>query len=168
LNQCTPYRGNLTNTHPTLNPRMVPDHTYLMRSTHITFRIVVNRVEQVHCSQEKRALDPIHSMTVDRSVGPYPVSLPRQPLKQWGKSQPSVDGRLLDFLGPYLWHAIGTFNTCSQGLTHQSLTNTGGGYNLGHNDFPHHTARPSQPMVLRFPPKGPTRSQVIQSQHKLK
>jgi hypothetical protein len=29
------------------------------------------------------------------------------------------------------------------------------GYNLGGVDLQHHTPRPSQPMVLRFPPKGP-------------
>jgi hypothetical protein len=31
----------------------------------------------------------------------------------------------------YHQHAIGTFNTCSRGSTHRSLTDTGGGYNLG-------------------------------------
>jgi hypothetical protein len=38
-------------------------------------------------------------------------------------------------LGPYHQHAIGTFNTCSQGPTHQSLTDSGGGYNLGDADI---------------------------------
>jgi hypothetical protein len=28
-------------------------------------------------------------------------------------------------------HVIGTFNTCSRGLTHRSSTDTGVGYNLG-------------------------------------
>jgi hypothetical protein len=87
-------------------------------------------------------------------------------LKQWGQSQPSVDGQLLGLSGPYVWHAIGTFNTYSKGPTHRSLTDTGGGYNLGGADFPYLTPRPSQPMVLCFPPKGPARSQVIQTQHK--
>jgi hypothetical protein len=99
-------------------------------------------------------------------VGPYPISVPRQPLKQWGQSQPSVNGWLLGLLGLYLWHAIGTFNTCSRGPTHWSLTDTGGDYILGGVGFPHTTPRPSQPMILHIPPKGPARSQVIQSEHK--
>jgi hypothetical protein len=34
----------------------------------------------------KRAPDIIPSTPADRSVGPYPVSLPSQPMKQWRKS----------------------------------------------------------------------------------
>jgi hypothetical protein len=68
----------------------------------------------------------------------------------------SVDGRLLGLLGPYHQHAIGTFNTCSRGLTHQSLTDTGGSYNLGGASFPHTTPWPSQQVIstshLRAPP----------------
>jgi hypothetical protein len=89
-------------------------------------------------------------MTADRSVGPYPVSLPSQPMKKWGQSQPSIDGRLVDLPGPYHRYEIGTFNTCSQGLTHWSLTNTGGGYNLGGASLPHHTSQSSQPTVSTF------------------
>jgi hypothetical protein len=85
-----------------------------------------------------------------------------------GKRQASVDSQLLGLPGPYVPHVIGTFNTCSRGAIHWSLTDMDGGYNLGGVDFPHHTPQPSQPMVLRFPPKGPARSQVIQSQRKLK
>jgi hypothetical protein len=33
----------------------------------------------------KRALDTILSTPADRSAGPYPVSLPSQPMKQWRK-----------------------------------------------------------------------------------
>jgi hypothetical protein len=56
-----------------------------------------------------------------------------------GKSQASVDIRLLDLLDPYHRHAIGTFNTYSRGPTHRSLTETAGGYNLGGADLPHTT-----------------------------
>jgi hypothetical protein len=73
---------------------------------------------------------------------------------------------LLGLLGPYYQHVISRFNTYSRGPTHRSLTDTGGGYNLGCVSLPHYTPRPSQPTVLRFPPKGPIWSQVIQSQHK--
>jgi hypothetical protein len=50
-------------------------------------------------------------------VGSYPVSLPSQLMKQWGQSQPSIDSWLLGLSGSYHRHAIGTFNTCSRGLT---------------------------------------------------
>jgi hypothetical protein len=49
---------------------------------------------------------------------------------------------------------IDTFNIYSRWLTHRSLTDTGGGYNLEGAGFPHTTLRPSQPMVLPFPSKG--------------
>jgi hypothetical protein len=45
-----------------------------------------------------------------------------------GLSQAPVDDWLLGLPGPYHRHAIGTFNTCSQVPTPQSLTNTGRGY----------------------------------------
>jgi hypothetical protein len=63
---------------------------------------------------------------------------------------PSVDGRLLGLLVPYHRHAIGTFNTCSRGSTHRSLTDTSGGYNLGGAGLPHTTLRSSQPVVSTF------------------
>jgi hypothetical protein len=101
----------------------------ISRGQHIaTFRIVINKVEQGHCSRGKRAPDTFHSTPADRSAGPYPISLLSQPLKQWGQSQPSVDGRLLGLPGSYHWYAIGTFNTCSRWSTNRSLTDTGGGY----------------------------------------
>jgi hypothetical protein len=55
-------------------------------------------------------------------------------MKQWGQSQASVDGRLLGLQSPYHQHVISTFNTCSQGPTHRSLTDTGRSYSLGGAD----------------------------------
>jgi hypothetical protein len=75
-------------------------------------------------------------------------------------SQASVDDRLLGLLGLYHQHAISTFYTCSRMPNHRSLTNTGGGYNLGGVSLPHHTPQPSQPTILHFSPKGPALSQV--------
>jgi hypothetical protein len=75
---------------------------------------------------------------------------PELAIEAVGVNPPSVDGRLLGLLGPYHQHAIGTFNICSRVPTHQSLTDTGEGYNLGGAILPHHTARPSQPMVFTF------------------
>jgi hypothetical protein len=68
-----------------------------------------------------------------------------------GKSQASVDNRLLGLPGPYHWDVIGMFNTCSRVPTPRSLTDTGGGYNLGGADFSNTTPRPSQPAVSPFP-----------------
>jgi hypothetical protein len=69
----------------------------------------------------------------------------------------------IGLLGPYHQHVISMFNTCLQGATHRPLTDTGGEYNLGGARLPHHTPWPSQQTVLHFPPKGPARSQVNQS-----
>jgi hypothetical protein len=66
-----------------------------------TFCVVINRVEQEHCSWEKKAPDIIYNTTAYWSVGQYPISLPSQLMKQWGQSQPPVDGRLLGLPGLY-------------------------------------------------------------------
>jgi hypothetical protein len=67
-----------------------------------------------------------------------------------GKSKASIDIRLLGLPGPYHRHAIGTFNTCSRGSTHRSLTDTGGGNNLGRASLPHTTPQPFEPDVSTF------------------
>jgi hypothetical protein len=117
---------------------------------------VINRVEQIHCPREV----PISSTSADRSEGPYPASLPQQQLKQWRKVKHLLATSYISLLVTYHLHVISTFNTCSWGPTHRSLTDTGQGYNLGGLGYPHHTPRASQLMVLRFPPKGSIRSQV--------
>jgi hypothetical protein len=55
---------------------------------------------------------------------------PKPTIEAVGVKSLSVDIRLLGLLGTYHQHTIGTFNTCSRGPTHRSLTDTGGGYNL--------------------------------------
>jgi hypothetical protein len=107
---------------------MVPDHTYLTWSMHSNLSRSHQQSWAGPLVLRKRAPETIHNMPADRSTSLYPVSLPGQLLKQWGQSQPPVDGRLLGLPGPYHWHTIDTFNTCSQGPTHRSLTDTGGGY----------------------------------------
>jgi hypothetical protein len=82
--------------------------------------------------------------------GSVPSFSPEPTIEVVGKSQASVDNQLLGLPGPYHWNAIGTFNTCSRGPTHRSLTNTGGGYSLGGARFPHTTPQPSRPMVSTF------------------
>jgi hypothetical protein len=76
-------------------------------------------------------------------------------MKQWGQRQASIDSRLLGLLGPYHYHAIGTFNTCSRGSTHRFLIDTGGGYNLRGAGFSHITPRPFQPTVSLFHQRAP-------------
>jgi hypothetical protein len=65
-------------------------------------------------------------------------------------SQAPVGDQLIGLPGPYHWHTIGTFNTCSRGLTHRSLIDIGGGYNLRGACLPHTTPRLSQPVVSTF------------------
>jgi hypothetical protein len=83
--------------------------------------------------------------------GSIPSFSPEPANEVGGVSQAPDGDQLLGLPGPYHQHAIGTFNTCSRGPTHRSLTNTGRGYNLGGADFPHTTPRPSQPAVSPFP-----------------
>jgi hypothetical protein len=90
----------------------------------------------------KRVPIPIHSTPADRSVGPYPVSLPEQSLKQWEKVKHLLATSYIDLLDPYLQHVISMFNTYSRGLTHRCLTDTDGGYNLRSANFPYHTPPP--------------------------
>jgi hypothetical protein len=47
------------------------------------------------------APDTIHGTTVDRSAGPYPISLSEATIESVGVKPPSVDGRLQGLLGPY-------------------------------------------------------------------
>jgi hypothetical protein len=67
-----------------------------------------------------------------------------------GKSQASVDNRLLGLSDPYQRHAISTFNTCMWGATHRSLIDSGRGYSLEGANFPRTTPWPSQPAVFTF------------------
>jgi hypothetical protein len=143
-------------THPTLSPCMVLDHMYLTRSTHSNLLCSHQWNWAGSLLPRKRTPDTIYSTSADRSTGLYLVSLPKQSLKQWGQSQHSIDGRLLGLPGLYLRHAIDTFNTCSRGPTHRSLTDTGGGYNLRgvgfHITLPDFPNRLSSTFHLRAPP----------------
>jgi hypothetical protein len=145
-------------TYPMLGPHMVLDHTYLTWSTHSNLSCSRPQSWAGPLLLRKRAHDTIHNMSADWSTGPYPVSLPSQPMKKWGQSQHSIDGRLLDLPVSYHRHVIGTFNTCSRGPTQRFLTDTGGGYSLKYASFQHTTPRPSKPTILPFSPKGSVRS----------
>jgi hypothetical protein len=115
--------------HPTLSPHMVLDHTYLTRSMHSNLSRVADIFGRIHYSGEKGIPDYILSTLTNRSTGPHLVSLPHSTKEVVSLRQASVDSKLLGLRGPHLWHVIGMFNTWSWGPTHQSLTDTGGGYN---------------------------------------
>jgi hypothetical protein len=120
---------------PTLSPRMIHDHMYLMWSTYSNLSYNRQHIwtDPLH---PRRTPDTIHSTTTIRSAGPYPTCLPQQPKSSGEKSTP-VDNRLLGLLDAYHRHAIGTFNTCSRWPTERSLIDTGGGYNFGDDGLPH-------------------------------
>jgi hypothetical protein len=105
------------------------DHQYLMdflmRSMHINLLWSHQQWWTEALLPRKRAPDPIHSTTADRSMSSYPVSLPKIDIEVVGVKPPSVVGRLQGLQGWYLWHAISTFNTCLRGPTHRSLTDIG-------------------------------------------
>jgi hypothetical protein len=111
-NQCTPCRGK-PDQHATRFSRSVRVWSmtiHISRGPHIaTFHTTVNRFEQIYCTQ--LIFHNILWSSGEKS------SFCWQPTTR--------------LTGPYHRHAIGTFNTCSWGPTHQSLTEIGGGYNLG-------------------------------------
>jgi hypothetical protein len=82
--------------------------------------------------------------------GSVPSFSPTTANKVVGKSQASIDNRLLGLSGLYHQHAIGTFNTCSRGPTHWCLTDSGEGYSLEGAIFSRTTPRPFQPAVFTF------------------
>jgi hypothetical protein len=114
-NRYTPCRGKLDQ-HVTRFPRPVRVWSTTIRISHgphiAIFHIVVNRFEQIHCTREEGL--PTQS-TTRRSSDPRVRTqfLSHNSQRAVGKSQASVDSRLLGLPDPYHRHAIGTFNTFS-------------------------------------------------------
>jgi hypothetical protein len=161
-NRCTPCRGkpDQHNTYAShASPRTLSVHLLRVIPIHGNLSWVVNRVGQSHCSREKGLST---QSTARRLTNPRVHTQFLSWANQWssGENQTSINRRLLSLPDTYHWHAIGMFNTCSQGPTHRSLTDIGGGYSLEGVGFPHTTPRSSQPTVLPFPPKGPAQSPV--------
>jgi hypothetical protein len=115
-------------THSTLSPHMVPDHTYLTGSIYSNLSHSHQHIWTDPLLPRRRAPDPAHNTPTDWSMGSYQL-LSQNSQEVVGKSQGSVDDRLLGLPNPYHQHVISTLNTCSWGLTHRSLTDTGGAYN---------------------------------------
>jgi hypothetical protein len=96
--------------------------------------------------------------------GSIPCFSPEPANEAGGVSQAPVSDQLLGLPGPYHRHAISTFNTCSWGPTHRSLTDTGGGYNLWGASLPHTHSLTFPTSCLPFPlvvPPGLHFNQVL-------
>jgi hypothetical protein len=157
LNWCTPCRGNLTNTIRTLpTPVHVCSAYASYRQSPYVATIHESSTDLNRATARKKKGSRHNPQHTDWSIyGSVPNFSHRTASEAVGKSQASVDDKLLDLLDPYHQHEIGTFNTYSRRLTHRSLTNTGGGYNLGGVDFPHVTHRPFQPAISPFHLRAP-------------
>jgi hypothetical protein len=151
-NRCTPYRGNLIHMTRTLP---IPVHvchsyTYCMWSPYVVSfhadSIELDRFTAPNSTYQPRWV--AHGTRLSFSLKHNHWSSALKPNICWRTSY-------IGLLGPYHKHVISTFNTCSWGPTHWSLTEIGRGYNLGGAGLPHHTPWLSQPTVLCFPPKGP-------------
>jgi hypothetical protein len=157
-NRCTPYRGkpDQHNTYASYASPCTPDVCFMW-----AVPIHGNLSRQRQMWMDPTAPEKMGSRHNPQHAGwpihgSVPSFSPKPSNEAVDLSQASVDDKLLGLLDPYHQHAIGTFNTCSQGPTHRSLTDTGGGYNLGGADFLHTSPRPSQlvvsPFHLRAPP----------------
>jgi hypothetical protein len=138
----------------TLSPRMVHDHTYLMRSIYSNLSYSRQQIWTDPLHPRRRAPDTIHSTTAIWSMGRYPPSLPQQPKSSGEKSsscwQPTT--RLTGPISPacdrYVQYLLA-------GPTKRSLIDIGGGYNLEGADLPH-THSPTIPTSCpHFPLMAP-------------
>jgi hypothetical protein len=157
LNRCTPCRGK-PDQHDTYASHASPrtSGVHFLRAVPVRDNLswVINRVGQSHRSREKWL--PTQSTArqlTDSWVHTQFLSWPNQWIS--GESQTSINNRLLSLPGPYHRHAIGTFNTCSRGLIHRSLTDTDGGYNLGGDSLPRTHSSTFPTSYLPFPLVAP-------------
>jgi hypothetical protein len=144
---------NMTNT-----TRMLPTpvnvcsaYTFCGQSSYVaTFHESLTELNRVTAPEKKGLLT---QFTARRLTDPQVRTQFLSRDNQWssGESHASINNGLLGLPGPYHWHAIGTFNTCSRGPIERSLTDTGGGYNLEGVDFPRTTPQPFQPAASPFP-----------------
>jgi hypothetical protein len=116
----------------------------------------------------KRAPDTIHSTLANRSVGPYPVSLPKQPMKQWRKPH-IYQQRASRLTGPISLACDWYVQYLLTGANRTVLNQHTKGYNLGGASLPH-THSPTFPTsCLPFPlvaPPGLHFNQVLTTKPK--
>jgi hypothetical protein len=151
-NRCTPYRGK-PDQHATRFPRSVRvwfKTIHISRGAHIaTFCKTTTGLADLIAPEKKGSRH--NTYHVGWPICDFVPSFSPEPTNEaGGVSQTPVGDQLLGLLVPYHRHAIGTFNTCSRGPTHRSLTDTSGGYNLVGADFPHTTPQPSQTDISTF------------------
>jgi hypothetical protein len=139
----------------TLSLHIVLDHTYPMWSMYSNLSWVVDRFGRITLFSRKRN-SRLHPQHAGWPICGSPSSF-SPPHSQWSSRLKLrfCRSQATRLTGPIYQHAIGTFNTFSRGLTHRSLTDTGGGYNLGGDDFPHITPWTSQLVVSTFHLKAP-------------
>jgi hypothetical protein len=125
----------------------------------VTFHETLTDLDRFHFSGEKGSRhNPLHaSWPIRESI---PSFSPEPANEAGGVRQTSVGDQLLGLPGPYHWHTIGTFNTCSLGPTHQSFTDIDGVTALEVPAF--HIALPDLSNQLSpISPKDPARSLII-------
>jgi hypothetical protein len=130
LNRCTPYRGNLMHTTHILLAPVHMHHSYAFHglSPYVT-TFHGDPIELDGCTAPKKKCSRLH-LSVWLS-GPWDLSQFLSQHNHWSSAiKPHIcwQTTYIDLLGPYHQHVISMFKTWSWGPTHQSLTNTGGGY----------------------------------------
>jgi hypothetical protein len=134
----------------TLDPCMVIDHTYLTWSTYSNLSWVIDKFGWIPLLLRNRD-SRLHTQ---HAGWPICISPPNfsPPHSQWSSriKLKFCRWQATRLTGPIYQSAISTFNTCSWGATHRSLTDIGGGYNLRGTGFPHTTPRLSQSTVSTF------------------
>jgi hypothetical protein len=163
LNRCAPYRGNLIHMTHTLPMPLHVCHSYAScgRGPYVaTFHAYSTKLDRFTAPKKKYSWLHLSAQL----SGPWDLPQFSPNHNHWNSAlKPNICWWTcyIGLLGPYHQYVISTFNICSRGPTHRSLTDIGWGYNLGGDGLLHHIPQPSQPTILYFPPKGPTRSQVI-------
>jgi hypothetical protein len=131
-NWCTLYRGK-PDQHETYASHASPRTSgvrFLWQSPYVaTFHKSSTELDRVTAPKKKCSWhNPQHAgWPIHESV---PSFSPKPTNEAVEKHKTSINNRLLGLLGPYHWHAIDTFNTCSWGPTERSLIDIGRSYNL--------------------------------------
>jgi hypothetical protein len=139
LNRCTPCREK-----PEQHATYASHSSPRTLSAHFLWAVPICDNLSLVPMKSKQAPTSGRSLDNQRQTDPTVVlgALILPPMRQpWSRGEFSAQWLHIYFrlLGPYHQHAIGTFNTCSRGPTHRSLTDTGRGYNLGGAGLPHTT-----------------------------
>jgi hypothetical protein len=156
-NWCTPCRGSLIHMTHTLFTLVHVRHSYAScgQSPYVT-TFGTESTELDGCTALEKMCSWLHLST--RLSGPRDPPQFLSLHNHWSsvlKSSIYWRTGYIGLLCPYLQHVISMFNTWSRGSTYRSLTDTGRDYNLEGAGFRHHSPRPSQPTVLRFPLRAP-------------